>query len=99
VLLSQPPLFSSNLTETATITCSAIDYNVMTYKWIIESGSFSSKVTGINSTTLVIPNVTSSDDNTYTCVATTHVGCVSSSTTQMIVTGMRSLDDIVAMAR
>jgi len=98
VILSQPPLFSSNLTETATITCSTIGYNV-TYRWIIESGSFSSKVTGINSTTLVIPNVTSSDDNTYTCVATTQIGCVSSSTTQMTVTGMRSLDHIVVMAR
>ena len=94
MILSQPPLFSSNLTENATITCSTIGYNV-TYRWIIESGSFPSKVTGINSTTLVIPNVISSDGNTFTCVATTHIGCVSSSTTQMTVTGMRSLDDTV----
>ena len=87
VFLSQPPLYTISLKETASINCFAISYNV-SYKWIIESGSFPSKVTGINSSTLVIPNVTSSDENTYTCVATTQMGCVSSSTTQMTVTGM-----------
>ena len=87
VFLSQPPSYSVNLTETANVTCSANRYNV-SYQWIIESGLFPSKVIGINNNTLVIPNITSSDENTYTCMVTTEQGCVSSNTTQLIVTGM-----------
>lgn len=87
VFLSQPPLYNVSLTETATITCFAIGYNV-SYRWVIESGSFPSKVIVTNKNTLMIPNVTSSDKNTYTCVASTQIGCVSSSTTEVIVTGM-----------
>ena len=87
MLLSRPPSYSVNLTETASITCSANGYTV-SYQWIIESGSFPSKVIGINDNTLVIPNVTSSDENSYTCKVTTKQGCVSSTTTQLIVTGM-----------
>ena len=87
VFLSQAPSFSVDITGTASITCSASGYNV-TYHWIIESGSFPSKVIDTNSSTLVIPNVTSSDENSYTCVATTVSGCVSSSTTRLVVTGM-----------
>ena len=90
VLLSQPPLYSVNLTETAAIECFAIGYNV-SYEWIIESGSFPSKVIGINNNTLVVPNVKSSDENTYTCAVTTQIGCVSVNTTQLIVTGMNIL--------
>ena len=44
------------------------------------------KVTGINSNTLVIPNVRSSDDNTYTCVASNEGGTVSSNAAQLTVT-------------
>ena len=87
VSLSQPPSYHVSLTETASITCSASEYNV-SYQWIIESGSFPSKVIGIYNNTLVIPNVTSSDENTYTCMVTTQKGCVSSSTTQLITSGM-----------
>ena len=87
MFLSQPPSYSVNVTETANITCSAIGYNV-SYQWKIESGSFPSKVIDTNTSTLVIPNVTSSDENTYTCVVTTKRGCVSSNTTQLTVTGM-----------
>ena len=89
VFLSQPPQYNINLTETASIKCSAIGYNVR-YQWLIESGSFPSKVIGKNSDTLVISNVRSSDKNTYTCLATSWSGCVSSSTVQLIVTGMTS---------
>ena len=87
VFLSQPPSFSVDITGTASITCSAIGYDV-TYHWIIESGSFPSKVIDTNSSILVIPDVTSSDENSYTCVATTLNGCVSSNTTRLVVTGM-----------
>ena len=87
VILSQPPSYYVSLTETASITCSASEYNV-SYQWIIESGSFPSKATGIYNNTLVIPNITSSDENTYTCKVTTQEGCVSSSTTQLITKGM-----------
>ena len=86
MFLSQPSLYNVNLTDTASITCSTDDYNV-SYQWIIESGSFPNKVISTNSSKLVIPDVTSSDENTYTCVATTLRGCVSSNTTQLIVTG------------
>ena len=89
MFLSQPPSYSVNVTETASITCSAIGYNV-SYQWIIESGSLPSKVIGTDSSTLMIPNVTSSDENTYTCVVTTKRGCVSSNATQLTVIGMIS---------
>ena len=87
VLLSQPPSYNVDLTETASITCSTNGHNI-SYQWIVESGLFPSKVTGINGKTLVIPNITSSDENSYTCKVTTEQGCVSSNTTQLIVTGM-----------
>ena len=87
MFLSQPSSYSVNVTETATITCSAIGYNV-TYQWITESGSFPSKVIDTDSSILMIPNVTSSDENTYTCVVTTQRGCVSSNTIQLTVIGM-----------
>ena len=87
MFLSQPSSFSVDLTGTASIICSAISYDV-TYHWIIESGSFPSKVIDTNTSTLVIPDVISSDENTYTCVATTVSGCVSSNTTRLVVTGM-----------
>ena len=87
MFLSQPPSYSVNLTETASVTCSANGHNV-SYQWIIESGLFPSKVIGVDNNTLVIPNVTSLDENTYTCMVTTEQGCVSSNTTQLIVTGM-----------
>ena len=82
----QSPLHNIEVTETATLTCFALGYNI-SYQWIIGSGVFPSKVTGINSSTLVIPDVRSSDENTYTCMATTYKGCVQSNDTQLIVTG------------
>ena len=87
VFLSQPHQYSINLTENASIKCSAIGYDV-SYQWLIESGSFPSKVIGTNGNTLVISDVRSSDKNTYTCLATSWSGCVSSSTVQLTVTGM-----------
>ena len=45
-------------------------------------------MTGINTNTLVIPDVRSSDDNTYTCVASNQGGYVSSNAAKLTVTGM-----------
>ena len=45
-------------------------------------------MTGINTNSLVIPDVRSSDDNTYTCVASNDGGNVSSNTARLTVTGM-----------
>ena len=78
---------SVDLTQNAKFTCSATGYNV-TYKWTIGSGSFPSEVIGINTNTLMIPDVRSSDDNTYTCVASNERGSVSSHTARLTVTGM-----------
>ena len=76
-----------NLTQTAIFTCNATGYNV-SYEWTIGSGSFPSKVIGINSDTLVIPDVRSFDDNTYTCVASNEGGNASSNATTLTVIGM-----------
>ena len=73
--------------QTAIFSCYATGYNV-SYQWTIGSGSFPSKVTGINSNTLVIPDVRSSDDNTYTCVASNEGGSVRSNATQLTVISM-----------
>ena len=75
------------LDQTATFTCSATGYNVQ-YQWTIGSGSFPSKVTGINTNTLVIPDVRSSDDNTYFCTISNDGGSVTSDPAKLTVTGM-----------
>lgn len=64
----------------------ATGYNI-SYQWTIGSGSFPSKVIGINSNTLVIPDVRSSDDKTYTCVASNQGGSVSSNAAKLTVNG------------
>jgi len=87
VIITSPISQNVNLTQTATFTCSASGDDVQ-YEWRIGSGSFPSKVTSINTNTLVIPDVRSSDDNTYTCVASNERGSVSSNTTRLTVTGM-----------
>ena len=76
-----------NVAETITLQCTATGYEVTSYMWTIGSGSFPDKVTGINSSTLVIPNVRSSDDNTYTCVASNVAGS-GDDTVQLTITGM-----------
>ena len=79
-----------NLTQTAIFTCNTTGYNV-SYQWTIGSGSFPNKVIGINSNTLVIPDVRSSDDNTYTCVASNDERNTSSNATKLTVIGMNIL--------
>ena len=74
-----------DLSKDVTVTCPVT--GGYSYQWTTESGSFPSKVTGINTNTLVIPDVRSSDDNTYTCVASNEGGSVFA-VTQLTVTGM-----------
>ena len=45
-------------------------------------------MTGVKTNTLVIPDVRSSDSNTYTCVASNEGGSVTSNSTTLTVTGM-----------
>lgn len=87
VFVSYPTPQYVDLAQTAIFTCNVTGYYV-TYQWTIGSGLFPSKVTSINSSTLVIPNVRSSDDNTYTCVASNKEGNISSNATKLTVTGL-----------
>ena len=76
------------LTECAKMTCSATGYDV-NYQWTIGSGSFPSKVTGINTNTLVIPDVRSSDNNTtYSCTISNDGGSITSNPAKLTITGM-----------
>ena len=84
--MTQPSSHYIGLTQNATFICNVTGYNV-SYQWIIESGSFPSKVTDINNNTLVIPDVRSTDNNTYTCVASNEGGNVTSKAVKLIVTG------------
>ena len=86
-LLEQPSVKNVELTQCAKMTCSTTGYNV-NYQWTIGSGSIPSKVTGINTNTLVIPDVRSSDDNTYTCTISNDGGSVTSNPAKLTVTGM-----------
>ena len=86
-LVTQLSSQAVDLTEPITFVCSATGYNVK-YQWTIGSGSFPSKVTGINTNTLVIPDVRSSDDNTYTCTISNDGGSVTSNPAKLTVTGM-----------
>ena len=85
--VTQPLSQSINLTQTAIFTCSAVGYNV-SYYWTIGSGSLPNKVTGVNSDILMIPDVRTSDSNTYTCVASNEGGSVVSHPAKLAVTGM-----------
>jgi len=83
----RPSPQSVDLTQNATFTCNATGYNV-SYQWTIGSGSFPGKVTDINSNTLVIPDVRSSDDNTYRCTISNRGGTRNGARAQLTVTGM-----------
>ena len=86
ILVSHPSSQYIYPTQTATFTCNANGYNVV-YQWRIRTGSFPSKVLGIRSNTLIIPNVTSSDENAYTCIASNAAGSAISHTAVLTVTG------------
>ena len=78
---------SIDIDQNVSLTCSITSVCNVHYQWISNSGQFPSKVSGMNSKTLVIPDVRSTDDNTYTCVASDAEGSVIA-VTQLIVTGM-----------
>ena len=82
------PVSSDNIDieQNASLICSVTGGCNVHYQWTIGSGSFPSKATGVNTNTLVIPDVRSSDDNTYTCVATNQGGSVIA-VTHLTVTG------------
>jgi len=86
---SSPMPQSVQLKDTAKFTCSTTGYKVK-YKWTSGSGSFRSEVTGINTNTLVIPDVKSTDDNTYTCTISNVGGKTTSAPAKLTVTGMLS---------
>ena len=83
---TQPSSRIVELGKYAAFTCSATGYNVK-YQWTIGSGLFPTKVTGVNTNTLVIPDVRSSDDNTYTCTISNEGGSVTSHPAKLTVTG------------
>ena len=92
LLIVKPPIIvtvtiSQNLDilQTAVLICNATGYDV-SYYWTIGSGQFPSKVTGINSSTLIVPDLRSSDNNSYTCVVDNIGGSVYR-TEELIVTG------------
>ena len=87
VIVLHPSSQYINLTQTATFTCN-VTGDFIGYQWTIQSGLFPSKVTGINSNTLVIPDVRSSDANRYTCIASNQGGSVLSRAAKLIATGM-----------
>ena len=81
--VAEPPSLTFELTHCAKMTCSATGYNV-NYQWTIGSGLF--PITN----TLVIPDVRSSDDNTYTCTISNDGGSVTSNPAKLTVTGTSS---------
>ena len=90
-MFTTPPSPQSvDLIQTATFTCSATGDDVK-YQWTIGSGTFPSKVTGINTNTLVVPDVRSSDDNTYSCTISNDGGSVTSDPVKLTVTGKYQL--------
>ena len=94
LFLLQPAIHSVELTETATLGCFALGYSI-SYQWVIGSRLFPSKVNGINDGTLIIPDVRLSDENSYICVATTMTGCVLLNSTQLKVTGMIIIHNLI----
>jgi len=96
--LVTPPTFTTppspqsvDLTQTATFTCSATSDN-MKYQWTIGSGSFPSKAIGVNTNTLLIPDVRSSDGNTFSCTISNDGGSVTSDPVKLTVTGKPTTD-------
>ena len=84
VLIVSPSSQSVNLTQTATFICNVTGYNI-SYQW---TGSLPSKAYNTNTSTLVIPDVRSSDDsNTYICKASNEGGNVTSDGAILTVTG------------
>ena len=87
MIVYHPESQSVDLTQNATFKCNATGYCIH-YQWIINSGSFPTKVIGIFSDTLTIPDVRSSDDKNYTCTASNKKRRVLSNPARLTITGM-----------
>ena len=85
-LTIQPSSQQVNIGQNATFSCQAVGYKIR-YQWTIGSGSFPSKVTGITTNTLMIPDVILSDGNTYTCTVSNGKGTVSSNPAELTIKG------------
>ena len=87
-ITSSPVSQDVSLLQDAMFICSATGYNI-SYHWVFEPTSKPSKVMhmGVGNTTLMIPNVKSSDDGNYTCVATNIAGPIRSHAAQLTITG------------
>ena len=84
-----------DLEENVTLICNVTGDNIK-YEWTNGSGSFDDgRVSGVTNKTLVITGVRSSDNNTYTCVASNEREIVTSNVT-LIVAGMKLCVYIVA---
>ena len=86
VFVSHPSSQYIYPTQNATFTCNASGYNIR-YQWRIGFGLFPNKVMGIQSDTLVIPDVRSTDENTYICIVSNEAGNVSSHAANLTLTG------------
>ena len=67
-----------DILQQAVLTCNATGYGI-SYDWTIGSGQFPSKVIGVNTATLIVPDLRSTDSNVYTCEASNLKGSVNSS--------------------
>ena len=85
-LTIQPSSQQVNIAQNATFSCQAVGYKIH-YRWTIGSGSFPSKVTGINTNTLVIPDVILSDGNIYICTVSNSKGTISSNPVKLTIKG------------
>ena len=86
-IIHHPQSQSINLTQNAIFKCDATGNNTQ-YQWIIKSGVFPTKAIGIFSNTLTIPDVKSSDENTYTCIVSNRKGNIYSNSAHLTIVGM-----------
>ena len=96
MFIVKPPIIDTftisqnlDILQTAVLTCNATGYDI-SYYWAIGSGQFPSKVTGVKSSTLIVPDLRLSDNNSYTCMAENIGGSVYR-TKELIVTGNNNI--------
>ena len=75
-----------DILQTAVLSCNATGYGI-SYDWTVGSGQLPSKAIGVNTDTLIVPNLRSMDSNVYTCEASNLIGSVNSSIS-LTVTGI-----------
>lgn len=85
-IANQPISQTVDLAQRAEFSCSAT--SEVKYQWKKASGELPSKVTGINTKTLVIPDVRLADQSTYTCVISNAFRSIESNPVDLTVEGM-----------